>query len=80
MLDYPTRKARLPFGAVTRAAEQVGCAKSTVHQVLKGTSRNHRIETLLASYMRPRTSRAEAFGVPAPGSMRRARAPLKAAS
>lgn len=80
MLDYPTRKARLPFGAVTRVSEVVGCAKSTVHEVLKGTARNHRIEVLLAGYMRPRTSRAEAFGTPAPGSMRRTRTETKAAS
>lgn len=74
MLDYPTRKARLPFGAVTRVSEKTGYAKSTVHEVLKGTARNQRIEIALASYMKPRTSRAEAFGPPAPGSLRRARA------
>lgn len=78
MLDYPTRKQRLPFGAVTRVAEAVGCAKSTVHEVLKGTARNHRIEIMLASYMKPRTSRQEAFGPQAPGSLRRSRAELAA--
>lgn len=80
MLDYPKRKQRLPFGAVTRVSETVGCAKSTVHEVLKGTARNHQVEILLAGYMKPRTSRQEAFGPAAPGSMRRTRAETKAAS
>lgn len=80
MLDYPERKRRLPFGALTRVSEKSGFAKSTVHEVLKGDARNHRIEIMLASYMKPRTSRQEAFGPPAPQSMRRKPTPLSAAS
>lgn len=64
MLDYPTRKARLPHGAVTAVAEKTGYAKSTVHEVLSGDLRNTRIEAALAAYMDPPTTRAEAFGPP----------------
>lgn len=76
MLDYPTRKARLPHGAVTVVAEKTGYAKSTVHEVLSGTLRNTRIEVALASYMRPTTTRAEAFGPPH-RPLRRVRVPAE---
>ena len=74
-LTYYERKARLPFGAVSRVAEQHGCEVSHVSNVLSGRSRNRQIEQLLAALMRDpgtnkRVSVLVAFGAPAGRSMR----------
>ena len=78
-LSYYERKARLPFGAVSRVAEAHGCAVGYVSNVLSGRKRNREIELKLAALMRdPETGRAlsvsAAFGKPAPVSMRATRA------
>lgn len=66
MLTYYERKARLPFGAVSRIAEQTGRSNGWVSLVLKGAYRDREIERALARLMRPVTGVAEAFGEPGP--------------
>ncbi len=66
MLTYFERKARLPFGAVSRIATEVGRSNSWVSLVLKGAYRDRAIERALARLMRPATGVAEAFGPPCP--------------
>lgn len=76
-LTYYERKARLPYGAVTRVAEELQHPVSSVSRVLAGVIRNRTIETALAKLMRvPETgahvSVSDAFG-PEKRSMRRAK-------
>ena len=71
MLSYYERKARLPFGAITRTAERCGVGVSTVTAVCKGVHRNRRVELALAAVMTPRTPVGVAFG-PGFRMMRRA--------
>lgn len=78
MLTYFERKARLPFGAVSRVAEKTGCAVSNVTAVLKGAHRNREIETELSRLMRPKTSVTAAFGEPGPERIRRSEDALAA--
>lgn len=69
-LTYYERKERLPHGAVSRVAEELGRPVSTVSRVLAGTLRDREVETRLAQLMREpttaqRVSVNEAFGSPA---------------
>ena len=70
-LTYYERKARLPHGAVSQVAKELGCAVSKVSDVLSESPvRDRLIETRLAQLMRdPVTNKkvtvTEAFGAPA---------------
>lgn len=69
-LTYYERKARLPHGAMSRVAEEEGCAISKVSDVVAGRVRDRSVETRLARIMRDpgtgaRVSVTEAFGPPA---------------
>lgn len=77
-LTYFERKACLPHGAVSRVAEEAGCAISKVSANLSGTAFDRGIQTKLASLMvDPATGKAvsveKAFGRER-RSLRRARA------
>jgi hypothetical protein len=71
MLTYFERKSRLPFGAVTRVANEQDTVVSNVTAVLKGAHRNRPVEKALAALMRPKTTVTEAFGEPGPERIRR---------
>jgi hypothetical protein len=72
MLTYFERKARLPFGAVSKVADELDkMSVSNVTAVLKGAHRNRVVEVALAQLMRPKTSVTEAFGEPGPERLRR---------
>jgi hypothetical protein len=68
-MTYYERKALLPHGAVSRVAEDAGCAPSKVSAVLSGRVRDRDVEARLSRLMRKAdgspVSVVEAFGPPA---------------
>lgn len=61
-LSYFERKALLPHGAVSRVAEELGCAVAKVSLVLGGHARDRDVETHLARLMRyPETGNRESY-------------------
>lgn len=63
MLTAQERKDRLPYGALSRAAEHFDLSPSRLTRILNG-ARDERVEVWLAKRMDPPISAEEAFGPP----------------